>query len=85
MNRNPSAPHLINRLTFTLFLLALLILIFGIYVRAEKAIDHAYEQRQVAMGLADELRQSSADLTRMVRSYVVNGNPVFKDYLSSPV
>lgn len=77
MTSNPSGPHLINRLTFTLLLLALLILIFGLYVRAEKAIDRAYEERQVAMALEDELRQSSDDLTRMARTFIVTGNPVF--------
>ncbi len=76
----PIASRLINRLTFTLFLLAVLVLIFGIYVRTEKAIDRANEQRQAAMALGDELRQSSDDLTRMVRTYVVTGDPVYKHY-----
>ena len=80
MTRNRTASRLINRLTFTVFLLAVLILVFGIYVRAEKAIDRANEQRQAAMMLADELRQSSDDLTRMVRTYIVTGDPVYKQY-----
>ena len=32
--------------------------------------------------LADRLRQSSDDLTRMARSYVVTGNPVYKTYFN---
>ncbi|MEI7842152.1 MAG: ATP-binding protein [Gallionellaceae bacterium] len=32
--------------------------------------------------LADELRQSSDDLTRMVRTYVATNNPIFKDHYS---
>ena len=32
------------------------------------------------MALGDELRQSSDDLTRMVRTYVVTGDPVYKQY-----
>ena len=80
MTHNRSASRLINRLTFTVFLLAALILVFGIYVRAEKEIDRANEQRQAAIALADELRQSSDDLTRMVRTYIVTGDSVYKQY-----
>lgn len=53
-------------------------LVFAVYVRAEKAIDRANEARLNSYQLADELRQSSDDLTRMVRSYVFTGNPLFK-------
>ena len=48
------------------------------YVRAEKQIDRANDQRVIAIQLADELRQSSDDLTRMVRTYAVTGDPVYK-------
>lgn len=48
------------------------------YVRAEKAIDRANDVRLNSYLLADELRQSSDDLTRMVRSYVATGDPRFK-------
>ncbi len=48
---------------------------------------YTVEQRQAtdrlqlrSLLLADELRRSSNDLTRMVRSYVVTGNPVYKQY-----
>jgi uncharacterized membrane protein len=75
---HPDCGPLINRLTFTLFLLAGLILVFGIYIREEKAIDRANEQRQAAMALADELRQSLDDLTRMVRTYAMTGDPIYK-------
>lgn len=40
----------------------------------------AQERRLQAYMLADELRQSSDDLTRMVRSYVVTGDKKFIDY-----
>jgi PAS domain S-box-containing protein len=78
MTRKRIVSRLINRRTFTVFLLAALILVFGMYVRTEKAIDRANEQRQAVMALADELRQSSDDLTRMVRTYIVTGDPVYK-------
>ncbi|EME67679.1 Signal transduction histidine kinase [Paramagnetospirillum caucaseum] len=51
---------------------------FAIYVYGEKLVDRANEQRQVSYRLADQLRQSSDDLTRMVRSYVATGNVAFK-------
>ena len=53
---------------------------FGFYVVAEKHIDQANELRLRSYILADELRQSSDDLTRMVRSYVATGNPVYKQH-----
>ncbi len=80
MTRNPVAPRLINRVTLTVFLLAALTLIFAFYVRAEKAIDRANDQRYAAIMLADEMRQSSDDLTRMVRTFVVTGDPIYKKY-----
>lgn len=72
--------------TFTLNLLlastclVIFSILFAIYVHAEKRIDRANELRHQSFKLADELRQSSEDLTRAVRSYVVNGNPVYKQH-----
>ena len=51
---------------------------FTVYVQSEKLIDRANESRQLAFLLSDELRQSSDDLTRMARTYVVTGEPRFK-------
>lgn len=53
---------------------------FGFYVHAEKQIDRANELRYQSFLLADELRQSSDDLTRMVRSYVITGDPLYKQH-----
>ncbi|MDO9047059.1 MAG: EAL domain-containing protein [Methylobacter sp.] len=55
-------------------------ILFVIYVRSEKQINRANELRLQSHLLADELRQSSDDLTRMVRSYVITGNPVYKQH-----
>ena len=46
----------------------------------EAKIAEAAERRYQSYLLADELRQSSDDLTRMARTYTVTGNPVFKEY-----
>ena len=62
----------------TAVLLVANLLLFFMYVDAEERIDSANRQRQHSIGLAAELRQSSDDLTRMVRTYVVTGDARFK-------
>lgn len=51
---------------------------FVLYLRAENQLQYAYQQRELSVRYADELRQSSDDLTRMVRTYVVTGEPIYK-------
>ena len=51
---------------------------FVVYVRAEKQIDRANVLRQQSFVLAEELRRSSNNLTNMVRTYVVTGDPLYK-------
>lgn len=53
---------------------------FYFYVHAEKQIDRAHQLRLQSFLLVDQLRQSSDDLTQMVRSYVITGDAVYKDY-----
>ena len=55
---------------------------FYFHVQAEKQVGTANQLRLQSFFLADELRQSSDDLTRMVRSYVVTGDAFFKDYFN---
>ena len=57
-----------------------LIFAFGIYVYSEKQIDAANELRITSYKLAEELRQSSDDLTRMVRSYIVTSDSRYKEH-----
>ncbi|MCK9374347.1 MAG: GAF domain-containing protein [Sulfuricurvum sp.] len=64
----------------TLIVLILFAIFFGVYVYSEKQIDRANEMRLYSFTLADELRQSSDDLTRMVRTYVVTDNPIYKKH-----
>lgn len=59
-------------------MVAAVVACFVVYVRAEKQVDQANELRQRSFLLADELRQSSDDLTRMVRTYVATGDPIYK-------
>lgn len=51
---------------------------FAIYVNAEKQIDRANILRLQSFLLANELRQSSDDLTHMARTYAATGNPIYK-------
>ncbi len=43
-------------------------------------IKESEERTYISYQLADELRQSSDDLTRMVRTYSVTGEPMYKEY-----
>jgi len=71
-------------LTIELVMVALLV-IATIYVlilqnQAHERLDRAIQLRQATFQVADQLRQSSDDLTRMVRTYAATGDPRFKDY-----
>ena len=54
--------------------------VFVVYVHTEIKFGKANDLRFKSHYLADELRQSSDDLTRMARTYVITGDPVFKKY-----
>ncbi len=58
----------------------LFVAVFALYFRAVDEISEANAQRHDSFLLADELRQSSDDLTRMVRAYALTGNPLFKKH-----
>lgn len=77
-----AASKQLSRLQFlfrlTLVVLAGFVASFFWYVSTERAIDAANQQRLQSFFLADTLRQSSDDLTRMVRSYVVTGEQRYK-------
>ncbi len=64
----------------TLLLFVVFTATFALYVFTEWRLDQANERRYQSYLLADELRQSSDDLTRMVRSYVATGNPKYRQY-----
>ncbi|WP_119964792.1 bifunctional diguanylate cyclase/phosphodiesterase [Simplicispira lacusdiani] len=62
---------------YTLAVLMVMAVAFVVYVSAEKTIDVANRHRLQSHLLADEMRQSSDDLTRMARLYVVTGDERF--------
>lgn len=49
------------------------------YQKATIELEDAYQMQYKSLILAQELRQSSDDLTRMARTYVVTGNPMFEE------
>jgi len=54
--------------------------LFTLYVSAKEALKAAHEKRHQSYVLADQLRQSSDDLTKFVRSYVATTDPRYKDF-----
>lgn len=58
----------------------LLLFTFAIYVYTEKLAYAANQERQISYQLADQLRHSSDDLTRMVRTYVATRDMRYKVY-----
>ena len=79
-NPNKDVSRFSNSIALTLLMFIIVLILFVCYVYSEKQIDRANEQRFQCFLLADELRQSSDDLTRIVRTYIVTGNPIYKKY-----
>lgn len=73
-------PSFVRQLWFTILIVILFTITFTIYVHSEKEIDYANEQRLQSFMLADELRHSSDDLTRMVRTYIATKDPLYKEH-----
>ncbi|MFT0534425.1 methyl-accepting chemotaxis protein [Castellaniella hirudinis] len=48
-------------------------------IKANNAIMSAYQTRYASFQLANQLRQSSDDLTRLVRAYVATGQPIWRE------
>ncbi|MDD5051638.1 MAG: EAL domain-containing protein [Sulfuricurvum sp.] len=70
----------INHLWQMSVVFLLFILSFSIYVYSEKQLDRANEMRLNSFLLASELRQSSDDLTRMIRTYAATENIIYKQH-----
>ncbi|HWH72673.1 MAG TPA: EAL domain-containing protein, partial [Methylibium sp.] len=80
----PGARRSLRLSKFSLYLLAMVggilafIASFFMVIHAEGQLQQTNETRLKSLLLADELRQSSNDLTRLVRTYVITGDPAFK-------
>lgn len=66
-------------LTINIFALIGVVLIVGEYQHSIKKLQFAYELQHKSFILADQLRQSSDDLTRMARTYVITANEKFEN------
>lgn len=49
------------------------------YQKSTINLEDAYNMQYKSLILADELRQSSDDLTRMARTYVITGNSMYEE------
>lgn len=82
MNINVKSKKIQNsfsrNLFLTIFMIVPITVTFVIYVRAEKRIDLANDMRLISFKLVDELHQSSDDLTRLARVYVITGETQYK-------
>ncbi|ACS79843.1 methyl-accepting chemotaxis protein [Maridesulfovibrio salexigens] len=65
-------------LGFLVFSLLCLMISFHQLTQSQQKVSAAYEKRFTSYLLADELRQSSDDLTRLARTYVVTGDPSYE-------
>ena len=48
------------------------------YSKASSSVSSAYDVKHRSYLLADEFRQSSDDLTRLARTYVITSDPIYK-------
>jgi methyl-accepting chemotaxis protein len=66
--------------TAMLALLSAIIVTMGLDSAAQQRVADAQLNRFQSNKLADQLRQSSDDLTRMARTYAVTGDPIYEQY-----
>lgn len=76
MEQNKPAFQL--NLLLSVITLILLSLVFFAYSWAGKQLEESYRQQYISYLLADELRQSSDDLTRLGRTYVITKDPAYE-------
>ena len=72
-----------RHLWYTLAVLLAMVAAFGGYVVSEKAIDAANRQRLRSLHLADEMRRSTDDLTRLARMAVMTGDGLYQRHYES--
>ena len=74
---------IINLISVLLAILILAVLtVTMLHLRTLTALDVAESRRYESFKLADQLRQSSDDLTRMARTYVVTGDSRYEGYFN---
>ena len=74
------AKILVGLSALILLLIAVATMLFWRSSEVEAAIETSWELRERAIRLADELRQTSDDLTRMARTYAATGDERYRHY-----
>ena len=70
--------YIIFAILFTFFLL--MVALVSLLLNQHSKLLQMQERQYNSYKIADELRQTSDDLTRMVRTYVVTGDPIYEKY-----
>lgn len=74
------AKILVGLSALALILIGVATMLFWRGVEVEEAIERSWAMREQANLLADELRQTSDDLTRMARTYAATGDERYRQY-----
>lgn len=86
MKKGLNLPSRFQAYLYAMFGIVILLLCSFIVVVFEQArYQQAVESRTTSIRLAEELRQSSSDLARLVRTYVITGNPEYKEQFNAVV
>jgi len=81
MSQEKQSFYNIEKNIFYVFLASFaLLLFFSLYALAQKELEKTSHFQLESFKLAQELRQSSDDLTRMVRTYVATKKPIYKQH-----
>ena len=74
------AKILVGLSSLSLVLIGVATMLFWRGIEIEEAIERSWAMREKANLLADELRQTSDDLTRMARTYAATGDERYRQY-----
>ncbi|MGP0175179.1 diguanylate cyclase domain-containing protein [Pseudomonas sp. NCHU5208] len=86
MSNTTARPHRFTHYLYAMLAVVLMLgLAFAVLLHEQIRYQQAVEQRRLSLNLAEELRQSSADLARMMRSYVITGERRYLDHFDSVV
>ena len=69
-----------NTIWQTVGLIIVATILFSFYTLSEKKFDKISKQEHKSSEIINELRQSSDDLTRMVRTYIITKNKIYKQH-----
>lgn len=86
MKKGFNLPSKFQAYLYSMFgIVTLLGVSFIVVVFEQARYQQAVESRTTSIRLAEELRQSSSDLARLVRTYVITGNPEYKEQFNAVV